>query len=248
MLKEERLTCILNRLAIDRKVVLYTLSNELKVSEDTIRRDIKELSDKGLLKMVRGGAVPHAPGPRNFGERMQFASAQKQLIARKALNLLQPGQVVIFDGGTSNLALASLLPKDLKITVVTNSFPIVHMLESHEHAEVLFAGGRLFKDSVITIGYETIRFFQNFRADICFLGVCSIHLQLGLTGHSYEESEVKKTIVAASGNVVALTTPEKINTAESYFICPTIALNTIITASPEDAHFEPFKAAGINIL
>ncbi|MEJ7737279.1 MAG: DeoR/GlpR family DNA-binding transcription regulator [Chitinophagaceae bacterium] len=248
MLKEERLISILNRLEKDQKVLLCTLSEELKVSEDTIRRDIKELSDKGMLKMVRGGAVPHAPGPRNFTDRMQYASAHKQLIAKKALNLLQNGQVVIFDGGTSTLAVASLLPKDLKITVVTNSFPIVHMLESHENTEVLFAGGRLFKNSVITLGYDTIRFFQNIRADICFLGVCSIHLQLGLTGHFYEETEIKKTIVAASANVVALTTPEKINTAESFYICPATALTTIITASPEDPNLEPFKAAGINIL
>ncbi len=155
---------------------------------------------------------------------------------------------MIFDGGTSTLAVASLLPKELKITVVTNSFPIVQMLETHENVELLFAGGRLFRNSVITLGYDTIRFFQNIRADICFLGICSIHLQIGLTGHFYEETEVKKTIVASSANVVALTTPEKINTAESFFICPATALNTIITASPEDPNLEPFKAAGIDIL
>lgn len=248
MLKEERLQWILNRLEEDKKVLLITLSKELRVSEDTIRRDIRELSDQGLLKMVRGGAVPHAPGPRDFNERIHFASKDKQVIAEKALNLMQEGQVVIFDGGTSTLAVASMIPKDFKITVVTNSFPIASILEHHQNAEVLFAGGRMYKESLITMGFDVIRFFQNVRADICFLGVCSIHLQLGLTGHYYEESEIKKTIVNASQQVVALTTLEKIDTAESFYICPPTALHAIITTSPSDAKLEPYKSAGISVL
>lgn len=248
MLKQERLQRILTRLEYDQKVLLSTLSEELKVSEDTVRRDVRELSEKGLLKMVRGGAVPHAPGPLNFTERMHFASRDKQIIARKALAMLQDRQVVILDGGTSTLAVASIIPKELKITVVTNSFPIATMLENHENAEVLFAGGRLFKNSFITTGVDTVRFFQNVRADICFLGVCSIHLQLGITGHFYEESEVKRTLVAASRQVVALSTLEKIDTAESYYICPATALNAIITTAPHDAKLQPFRDAGVDIL
>lgn len=248
MLKEERLRWILSRLEQDKKVLLSTLSGELNVSEDTIRRYIRELSDQGLLKMVRGGAVPHAPGPKHFTDRIHVASKDKQDIAQKAVSLLHDGQVVIFDGGTSTLAVAGILPKDLQITVVTNSFPVASMLENHENAEVLFAGGRLFKDSFVTVGFDTIRFFQNIRADICFLGICSIHLQLGITSHSYEESEVKKTIVAASSQVVALTTLEKIDTAEPFYICSATSLNAIITTSPEHPKLEPFSEVGISIL
>jgi DeoR/GlpR family transcriptional regulator of sugar metabolism len=248
MLKEERLRWILGRLEADKKVLLSTLSNELDVSEDTVRRDIRELSDQGLLKMVRGGAVPHAPGPRHFTERIHVASKDKHEIARKAVNLLHDGQVVIFDGGTSTLAVASILPRELKITVVTNSFPVASMLENHENAEVLFAGGRLYKDSFVTIGFDTIRFFQNIRADICFLGICSIHLQLGITSQSYEEAEVKKTMVSSSSQVVALTTVDKIDTAEPYYICSATALNAIISTTPGHEKLMPFNAAGISVL
>src|SRR4051812_41000055 len=104
MLKEERLQWILVRLEQDKKVLLSTLSGELSVSEDTIRRDIRELSEQGLLKMVRGGAVPHAPGPKHFTDRIHVASRDKEEMARKAVSLLHDGQVVIFDGGTSTLA------------------------------------------------------------------------------------------------------------------------------------------------
>src|SRR4051812_14216686 len=108
MLKEERLQMILSRLQQDQRVLLPTLSEELKVSEDTVRRDIRELSSQGLLKMVRGGAVPHSPGPQHFKDRIHFASSDKKIIAEKALSLLQDKQVVIFDGGTSALAVASI--------------------------------------------------------------------------------------------------------------------------------------------
>ena len=248
MLKEERLQKILSRLQADQRVLLPTLSAELKVSEDTVRRDIRELSDQGLLKMVRGGAVPHSPSPLSFQERMQYAAGDKQLMAGKALPFIKENQVVIFDSGTSTLAVASMLPKDMRLTVVTNSFPIADMLKDHEHVEVLFAGGRLLKKSVITAGFDTIRFFEKVRADICFLGVCSIHLQLGLTGHFYEECEVKKTMVASSAKVIALSTPDKVDTAESFYICPATSLHAIITNSPEDEKLQAFKAAGIDIL
>ncbi|WP_255697680.1 DeoR/GlpR family DNA-binding transcription regulator [Fulvivirga ligni] len=123
MLKEERFQYILDELSKNNKVLLDKLSDELNVSIDTIRRDIKELDTQGLLKAVRGGAVPHSPNPLNFMDRLDYDSEAKQIIANKALSLFHDGQTVIFDGGTSTLAIANLLPKELKLTVVTNSFP-----------------------------------------------------------------------------------------------------------------------------
>lgn len=249
MLKEERFKFILEQLSIDQKVHLTALSELLKVSEDTIRRDLKELADQGLLKAVRGGAVPHSPTPHHFSDRLKYQTENKQRIARKALSLLQNGQIVIFDGGTSALAVAAILPQELKITVVTNSFPIATMLEEHPNSEVLFAGGRLYKNAFVTVGSATVRFFENIKADLCFMGICSIHPTLGVTTIHYEEGEVKKAMVEGSRQVVALAPSERLNTAESFYICPLNDLDTIITdSSPEDAAFEPFQKAGIRVL
>jgi DeoR/GlpR family transcriptional regulator of sugar metabolism len=137
MLKEERFQIILKQLGLDQKVYLAGLSTLLNVSEDTIRRDIKELADQGLLKSVRGGAVPHSPGPHHFRDRILYDNEQKQIIAKKALGFLKDDQVVLFDGGTSAMLIAQMLPKDLRLTVITNSFPIASLLEEHEHVEVL---------------------------------------------------------------------------------------------------------------
>ena len=249
MLKEERFQVILSQLGQDQKVHLVELSQILKVSEDTIRRDIKELADQGLLKSVRGGAVPHSPGPHRFHDRIEYGNEQKGIIAKKALDFLKDGQVVIFDGGTSAMLIAQALPKDIRLTVVTNSFPIANILEVHEKVEVLFAGGRLLKNSFVTIGNETIQFFKKFRADICFLGICSIHSELGVTGPDYEESEVKKAMIESSREIIALATIEKLGTAEAYYVCPTNQLTTIITDQPDNLpEFEIYKKTGINMV
>ncbi|WP_229253695.1 DeoR/GlpR family DNA-binding transcription regulator [Dyadobacter sp. NIV53] len=249
MLKEERFQVILSQLNQDQKVHLADLSQILKVSEDTVRRDIKELADQGLLKSVRGGAVPHSPGPHRFHDRIEYGNEQKEIIAKKALDFLRDGQVVIFDGGTSAMLIAQALPKDIRLTVVTNSFPIANILEVHENVEVLFAGGRLLKNSFVTIGNETIRFFKKFRADICFLGICSIHPELGVTGPDYEESEVKKTMIESSREIIALATIEKLETAEAYYVCPTGQLTAIITDQSNDfPEFEVYKKMGIKMV
>ena len=249
MLKEERFQIILNQLGKDQKVHLGLLSNLLNVSEDTVRRDIKELADQGLLKPVRGGAVPHAPGPHHFRDRIDYGNEQKKIVARKALRFLKDDQVVIFDGGTSAMLIAQMLPKDIRLTVITNSFPIANILEDHEKVEVLFAGGRLMKKSFVTTGNETIRFFKKFRPDICLLGICSIHVDLGVTGPDYEESEVKKAMIESSGEVIALSTIEKLGTAEAYYVCPANQLTTIVTDQPDESEeFLIYKKIGIEIV
>jgi len=249
MLKEERFKTILNLLGQDQKVHLAVLSNILNVSEDTVRRDIKELAEQGFLKPVRGGAVPHAPGPFHFKDRIEYGNEQKKVIAKKALAFLKNDQVVIFDGGTSAMLIAQSLPKDIRLTVVTNSFPIASILEEHENVEVLFSGGRLLKKSFVTIGNETIQFFKKFRADICLLGICSIHIDLGVTGPDYEESEVKKAMVDSSREIVALSTIEKLGTAEAYYVCPANQLTTIVTDQPDESEdFDIYRKIGIKIV
>src|SRR5690349_2079749 len=117
MLKEERFGRILQKLSDEQKVTLKSLSEELQVSPDTVRRDLRALTDQGLLRAVRGGAVPHSPTPHHFLDRLNYKSDAKKIIAQKAAGLLQHGQVVVFGGGTTNLAIASILPPELQITV-----------------------------------------------------------------------------------------------------------------------------------
>jgi DeoR/GlpR family transcriptional regulator of sugar metabolism len=248
MIKDERLELILAHVTRQRSVSLTDLSTTLNVSEDTIRRDIKILSDKGLLKAVRGGAIAHSPIPHHFRAREKHDMAQKRIVAAKALQFIQDGQVIFLDGGTSIQALAELIPADMKITVVTHSFPVVSVLEDHPSADVIFAGGRLCKNAFTTIGYETIQTFKNFRADLCLFSVCSIHPTMGLTTVDYDEAQVKRTMMEMAGQNIALSTIDKLNTAESFYIGPVTEVDIIVTdTDPSDDRLSVYRQSGITI-
>ncbi|HXB91782.1 MAG TPA: DeoR/GlpR family DNA-binding transcription regulator [Puia sp.] len=248
MLKEDRLNLILEQVHKDQKVLLPELSARLQVSEYTIRRDIKILSERGLLKAVRGGALAHSPVPLHFRDRQHHDVGQKKIMAAKAIGFLQEGQVVFFDGGTSALAIAEAIPKDLKITAITNSFPVASVLEDHPRAELIFAGGRLCKTSFTTTGHETLQLFNSVRADICFLGVCSIHPDAGVTVMDYEDALLKRALVNRSEKVIALATLEKLDTAEPYFVCPVKDLHGILTDAADNDLVLKYKAEGVRVI
>ncbi|MBO9153763.1 DeoR/GlpR family DNA-binding transcription regulator [Chitinophaga sp. GCM10012297] len=248
MLKEERLDYILKKLKTDQKVLHAELSTDLQVSEDTVRRDLESLAQSGLLIKVRGGAIPHSPNPLNFKERIHLHHDDKMNMARKALSLLQDGQTIILDGGTSTLSLVKLFPPQLKLTVVTNSVPVVMQLIEHPGVEVIFTGGRIYKESQVSGGLDTIQMFRRVRADIGFIGVCSLHPVLGVTGMDLEEAEVKSTIVEASSRIVALATGDKMGTAEPYKVCGITDIDVIVTDDPEHASLAPYRELGLQVL
>ncbi len=248
MIKAERQNLILEYLTKDKKVLLDQISKILKVSEDTVRGDIKELSDKGLLRAVRGGAVHRSPIPLHFKERQYIDVEHKQIIAGKVLDYIKPDMVVLIDSGTSALAAVANLPKDIALTVVTNSFPVASVLEDHPKIEVLFMGGRLNKTAFSTSGFETIEAIRNIRADICLLGICSIDLNWGVTGADYEDSLIKKVMVETSKYIIALSTSDKLGTSESFYICAANRLDVIITeADPAEVDLTAYTQAGIEI-
>ncbi len=249
MVKEERLQVIIDMLEKDNKVRLDELSTLLNVSEDTVRRDIKELDMQGLLRAVRGGAISHSPIPQHYRDREKYNQQHKQVIANKALQFLKDGQVVFFDGGTSVVALAAALPKELKITIITNSFPVANILEDHPNAEVIFAGGRLHKTAFTTMGQETIDTFRKVRADICMLGICSLHHSMGITSIIYEDAQLNNIMINQAQKTIALSALEKINTVEPFYVCPVTDVDVIITETDADhVTLASYKHLGIEVV
>ncbi|RFM25973.1 DeoR/GlpR family DNA-binding transcription regulator [Deminuibacter soli] len=249
MLKEERLDFILQRLKDNQKVTLGELSGALQVSEDTVRRDIELLANNGLLMKVRGGAIPHSPNVHSFKERIHLLEHNKKQVAEKALGLLQPGQVILLDGGTTTYTIASMLPHDLAITVVTNNIPIAALLADHPSVELILAGGKVFKNSQVTMGMEALRMFRRMRVDTCFIGVCSLHHEIGISTNDYGEAEVKSEMLKCANRVVAVTTNDKIGTAEPYKVCDITELDTIVTEESTDSDLlKPYTALGIKVL
>ena len=228
MLKEDRHNIIVEETVTNGSSSFQSLSKKLAVSEDTIRRDIKELDNKGLLRAVRGGAVSVSRIPHHYRDRENTDIDQKKIIAQKAVSLIKSGQVLFFDGGTSVLELAKILPLDLKVTIITNSFPVANAIEDHPTAELIFLGGKLNKTSFATYGNETLQGIAKFKVDIYFLGICSIAPD-NLSCKDLEDAEIKLAMMRHSVKTVGLCTSDKINSESPYFVAQTDRMHTLIT-------------------
>ena len=249
MLKQERHAFILDQIHASGKVMTIDLSLELKVSEDTIRRDLKELADSGKLKKVHGGAISHSLNPFHYKDREVYALEEKIFIAEKAKNLIKDHQVIFIDGGTTNLELARRLPQDLKATIFTNSLPIAVLLADHPNINLFVTGGKLLKDAQVTVGPEVLQMLAGLRVDVCILGTRSIHHQIGISEIDWDETQVKRAAIKASSEVICLVIPEKIGTTNPYIISEIQQVTTLVSLlDKNDKRLRPYYEFGIEIL
>ncbi|MBJ7882384.1 DeoR/GlpR family DNA-binding transcription regulator [Gelidibacter salicanalis] len=229
MKKNDRQRLIIDKVMLHRKVDSDNLALELNVSADTIRRDLNELDEKGLLTKVHGGAVSSIQKLFHYNENAVFNRDKKQCIAAKAAPLLEDGMVAIVSGGTTNLVFVSNLPKHLKATIYTYSLEIALQLTDHPHIETVFIGGKIQKKSMVTIGIEVFQILSKIHADICFVGVSGITLDKGITDEGYEIALIKKAMIDASDKVVSLITSNKLNVRQNYSVCPLVGIDVIVT-------------------
>lgn len=249
MLKEERQQLILDKLKESGKVLTPDLSNLLSVSEDTIRRDLKELSDLGSIKKVHGGAILTSSNPYDFRERQVYAQEAKARLAEEAVSQVRKGQVLFMDGGTTNLEVAKRLPQDEEITVFTNSLPVADILADFVGVRTNILGGTLLPSARVTTGPEVIQQIVGIHADICFLGTRSLHSEIGITEIDWDETLVKRAMVASSEALIALAIEEKLATTQPYQICPAANISTLITDAPfQDERLSPFQRLGIDLI
>ena len=219
MLTSQRKKLILSRLARDGQLVAKSLAEELATSEDTIRRDLRELAQAGKLQRVHGGALPASAAVDTLAVRRRVSSADKAALARAGAALIQPGQVVILDGGTTTRELARCLSPDLAATVVTHSPEIAVALGEHPRIEVILLGGRLFKHSMVAVGAATIAAASEIHADLYFMGVTGVHAGAGLSTGDYEEAAIKRALHHCAADTVVMASSEKIGAASPYVIC-----------------------------
>ena len=249
MLTSQRKKAILDTLARDGQVLATELSASFGVSEDTVRRDLRELAAEGLLQRVHGGALPASPAVAPFARRQEMESDAKRRIARKAAELIAPGQVVIIDGGTTSALLVRQLPANLRATVVTHSPSVAVALAEHASLEVVLIGGRLYKHSIVTVGAAAVEAMSHIHADIYFMGVTGVHPVAGLTTGDFEEAHIKRALTARAAETVVLASAAKLNAASAYRIGGIELAQTIVVEDAADPKLvEPIERAGITVL
>lgn len=249
MLKKERQAFILHQVNLHNKVLSSTLCEEINVSEDTIRRDLQELSEEGKIIKVHGGALSQSFNQVYYPSNNVYSHAQKKIIALKAAKLIENGMFILTSGGTTIIELARSLPQHLKATFISGSIPAVLEYMHHPTIEVILIGDKVSKNSKITTGADAIAKIQQIRADICFLGINSIDLQNGITDNDWDVVQIKKAMIESSKKVACLTISEKINSVQPIHVCPIKKVDLLITElSPSDSLLKPYADAGITVL
>jgi DeoR/GlpR family transcriptional regulator of sugar metabolism len=229
MLKEERQNIIIDLMRQNGKVVAADLSVRFEVSEDTIRRDLRDLALQGQLKRVHGGGLPHSPAGISYAERLKQTPAVKASLARAAIPFIQNGQTIFLDSGTTTLQIAGILPSNLKATFITNSPIAAIELTRYEWIDIILIGGRVNKEMQIVTGASTVEALHSIHADLCFLGVCSLDPLGGISVMDYDEAMVKRAMIDNSDKVVALATKEKLSTISPFKVAPITDLGCLIT-------------------
>ena len=249
MLKKERQIHILQQLQEDKKVLSTDLSMRLNVSDDTIRRDIKELASEGKLLKVHGGALTTSQHLYYFQEDKIYDHDKKLTISKKALELIEDNDVLIIGGGTTNLELVSILPPELGVTIFTYSLPVAMRLSDHPKINVIMFGGKVMKRAQVTIGLDMIQYISTIRADMCFMGASGLDLDVGLMEIDWEVSQLKKAIVKVSDKVVILSTSEKIDTKQRFLVSGLDKIDTLITeVDPNSSFLQGYRKRGVRLL
>jgi len=250
LVKEERLNWILARLKSDGKVLAADLTSDLGVSEDTIRRDLRELAASRRVRRVHGGALPASSiVALDYAARARQSVPQKKSIARAAAKLVENGALVFLDGGTTNVQVAESLAPDLQATVITNSIPVAMVLSEHASVEVILIGGKLLRPSRVTTGAEAVDAIRKYRADLFLLGTCSLDLAAGITVPHLDEAPIKRAMMASAARVVGLVTAKKFGTAMACVVGPIDELDAIVTEFDTKSELlSPYLQAGIEVI
>jgi DeoR/GlpR family transcriptional regulator of sugar metabolism len=244
----QRRQMILALLRQEGKVVAGELATRLKVSIDTIRRDLNQLAQEGFMQRVHGGGLPASPSLNPVLQRQFTDLDKKQLIAEKAVQLIQNGAVAFVDCGTTALEVVRAVDPQIQFTMITHSTrAALALAEKGGLADVILLGGRIDRHELITLSPSTITEIRKFRADLFFMGLCGIHPSLGITCRTLEDLEIKRAMAEASAEVAGLATAAKLGAAAPMVLGPVSLLRYLITDATSELTRD-YGRLGVSIL
>jgi DeoR family transcriptional regulator, aga operon transcriptional repressor len=231
MLIDERRQHILGLIQKQGRVLVGELSRELKISQITIRKDLDYLQSRGLIQRSHGGALRIQSSTLvdpTLQEKQKQNYQEKERIAAAAIKMVEEGQCIILDSGTTTTAIARGLKRFKQLTVITNAVNIAAELAGTDF-EVILIGGTLRKNSFSLVGPLAEDNLEEMHADILFLGVDGFDLEVGVTTPNFLESRVNRAMVKAARQVVAVCDSSKFNRRSLSRIVPPDAIHHIIT-------------------
>ena len=237
MYPAERQQWLLNRTREAGRVDVAATAEELDVTPETIRRDLGTLERQGLLRRVHGGAIPadRLDFEPAIGQRDSLAGAEKERIAKAALAELEGCLTVLLDAGTSTARLATLLPHDRELTVVTNSLSIASMLATRPNIVLRLLGGRVRGTTMAAVDDWMVDTLATLTVDVAFLGTNGFSPERGLTTPDPAEAAAKRAMIAAARRSVVLADAAKYGADQFVRFATLDQVSTLVTDTGLDA-------------
>lgn len=224
-------------------------ANQLDVSVDTIRRDLRTLHDKGLLRRVHGGAVPAGRLPESFTGRTDHDGATPSRLAAEVVDRFRPGQVIGLDAGSTSVEIAALIPPTMAVTVVTNNPAAAVVLADHPGVTVMLLGGTVDLTWMAVVGPDAVDGWRNYHLDLGVVGVCGFDPDTGATTNSPSEVGTKRALIEASAEVVIPVRSEKLGTVAPFVVAESSAADTLVVeAGTDDDLLDRCRAASIEVV
>ncbi len=233
MFLEERYEKIIELLEKKGRVTVKELSQTFNVTEDCIRKDLRELENRGNLKRVYGGAMiqRNHSDIKPLDERKNINIDAKRSAALRAVDLIEEGDIIFLDVSTTNLEMAKILNKmDIKVTVVSNMLEIILELRKNPTIRTISIGGEFNKEVGAIVGAAANRYISEFTFDKAFIGVCGVNMDTGnISTLDLEDGNTKKTIIKCSNKSYVLMENEKFNYDEFFKFASITDISSIIT-------------------
>ena len=245
----ERRELIAERLAQGQAVSAGVLAEEFGVSPDAIRRDLRMLAAEGRCRRVYGGALPTSPASSSMAVRAREGPERKQVLAEAAAELILPGEFLFLDNGSTNLALARLLP-DRHLTVATNSAAIAAVLADRHDLELHLTGGLVNAGVGGCVDATAMLAIQRMNIDRCFLGACAVSSEEGVSTFDSGDAAFKRVLLAHSRTVVIMATTDKLGTRAPHRVAALADIDCLVAEHDAAARvdFAAMAQLGIDIV
>lgn len=251
MLAVERQSRIAELINQHQSVTVSELCETFAVSDMTIRRDLLRLEKRGILSRTHGGAIILKPAPADhpYYSRVHEQIQEKQAIARLAAAMVQDGETIALDAGTTIANLARQLTRKRDLTIITNSIHVINEMLGTPHVTVISTGGSLWEPTVSLVGPIAVSTLRRFHVDKAFLATPAISLEAGVTNSNLYEAEVKSTMIEIARERILLVDHTKFGRTSYAIVAPLSAYNRLITDDGTPAAFiEGIRARGLEVL
>ncbi len=248
-LVDDRQRWLLDRLTATRRVITTQVAQELGVSVDTVRRDLRALHSRGLVRRVHGGAVPVSQLSTSFTARSEDDGSSRAALADAVAGRFQAGQVIGLDAGSTNVDVAARIPDSLPVTIVTNSPAAAMAMADHPSADVILLGGIVDLTWMAATGSDVVDAWRDHHLDIAVVGACGFGIDFGVTTRSVGEVATKRALIAAGAEVILPLQHEKLDTLAPFRVAGAEEIDVLVVDQAADpGAIAACRSAGLDVV